>query len=101
MNNETIPDTIEKLYERLDDYDKQQLFNYGYLLEYTRTLENEVKVQNNEVTRLHSIIKEVREYILTNKLYCFKYDDEELFEITTDKKAKDELLKILDKGETK
>ena len=43
--------------------------------------------------------KEIREYILTHKLYCFKYDEEELFEITTDKKAKDELLEILDKGE--
>ena len=41
--------------------------------------------------------KEIREYILTHKLYCFKYDEEELFEITTDKKAKDELLEILDK----
>ena len=35
------------------------------------------------------------EYLLKNKLYCFKYDDEELFEITTDKKAKDDLLNIL------
>lgn len=39
------------------------------------------------------------EYILNNKLYCFKYDDEELFEITTDKKAKDELLNILGGGD--
>lgn len=35
------------------------------------------------------------EYLLNNKLYCFKYDEEELFEITTDKKAKDDLLNIL------
>ena len=35
------------------------------------------------------------EYIQNNKLYTFKYDDEELFEITTDKIAKDGLLKIL------
>ena len=34
-------------------------------------------------------------YLLNNKLYMFKYDDEELFEITTDKKAKDDLLNIL------
>lgn len=26
--------------------------------------------------------------LLNNKLYTFKYDDEELFEITTDKKQK-------------
>ena len=46
---------------------------------------------------LENIIKEVREYIVTHKLYKFKYDNEELFEIVTDKKAKDELLEILDK----
>ena len=53
--------------------------------------------KDKEIERLNNIIKEVREYILTHKLYCFKYDEEELFEITTDKKAKDELLEILDK----
>ena len=57
----------------------------------------------NEIVRIYdkkeNIIKEVREYILTHKLYCFEYDEEELFEITTDKKAKDKLLEILDKGE--
>ena len=55
----------------------------------------------DEIVRIYdkkeNIIKEVREYILTHKLYCFEYDEEELFEITTDKKAKDELFKILDK----
>ena len=56
---------------------------------------------SEEIERLNNIIKEVREYILTHKLYCFKYDEEELFEITTDKKAKDELLEILDKGSDK
>ena len=52
--------------------------------------------QNQEIERLQNIIKEVRYYIVTHKLYNFKYDEEELFEITTDEKAKDELLKILD-----
>ena len=57
----------------------------------------------DEIVRIYdkkeNIIKEVREYITTHKLYCFEYDEEELFEIVTDKKAKDELLEILDKGE--
>lgn len=51
----------------------------------------------DQLQQKENIIKEVREYILTHKLYCFEYDEEELFEITTDKKAKDEILKILDK----
>ena len=41
------------------------------------------------------------EYILNNKLYCFKYDDEELFEIVTDKKSKDKLLNILQGSDKK
>ena len=52
--------------------------------------ENEIKT-----TKLNAI----RKYLLNNKLYTFKYDDEELFEITTDKKAKDVLLNILNGGD--
>ena len=48
-----------------------------------------------KVEQLENIRKEAIEYVLKNKLYKFKYDDEELFEITTDKKAKDDLLNIL------
>lgn len=59
-------------------------------------LENiKLRAINNQ---LENIIKEAIEYVLKNKLYRFKYDDEELFEITTDKKAKDDLLNILNKG---
>ena len=39
--------------------------------------------KDKEIERLNNIIKEVREYIVTHKLYCFKYDNEELFEIVT------------------
>lgn len=48
-----------------------------------------------ENSDLKSRINKATQYILNNKLYCFKYDNEELFEITTDKIAKDALLKIL------
>ena len=59
----------------------------------------QMKDLQQKVEQLENIRKEVIEYVLKNKLYRFKYDDEELFEITTDKKAKDDLLNILNKGE--
>lgn len=58
-------------------------------------LQDKVYKLEEQLQQKENIIKEVREYIVTHKLYCFKYDDEELFEITTDKKAKDDLLNIL------
>ena len=47
--------------------------------------------------QLKEVIEEVREYIEENRLYNYEYDEEELFEIITDKKARKELLQILDK----
>ena len=61
----------------------------------------ELKKTEKKVEQLENIRKEAIKYILKNKLYRFKYDDEELFEITTDKKAKDDLLNILNKGSDK
>ena len=61
----------------------------------------ELKKAEKKIEQLESIRKEAIEYVLKNKLYGFKYDDEELFEITTDKKAKDDLLNILNKGSEK
>lgn len=60
-----------------------------------------IKHLQQKVEQLENIRKEAIKYILKNKLYRFKYDDEELFEITTDKKAKDDLLNILNKGSDK
>ena len=58
-------------------------------------------VENKELEKkvdgLVTVIDLVREYLYTHKLYSFKYDDEELFEVTTDKKAKDDLLEILER----
>ena len=64
---------------------KQEKENFRKLKERYQ-LEKEIYKSRNE---------KVVEYLLNNKLYMFKYDDEELFEITTDKKAKDDLLNIL------
>ena len=66
--------------------------------EFCEQYEDEIKDLQQKVEQLENIRKETIEYVLKNKLYRFKYDDEELFEITTDKKAKDDLLNILNKG---
>ncbi len=64
-------------------------------------LRDTINNQKETIEQLENIRKEAIKYILKNKLYRFKYDDEELFEITTDKKAKDDLLNILNKGDNK
>lgn len=69
--------------------------------EFCEQYEDEIKDLQQKVKQLENIRKETIEYVLKNKLYKFKYDDEELFEITTDKKAKDDLLNILNKGDNK
>ena len=45
---------------------------------------------------LKNRISEAIRYLKNNKLYNFNYDEEELFEIVSDKVAKDYLLNILD-----
>ena len=57
------------------------------------------EIRKDTIKHLKSVIKEIREYINKNKLYNYKYDEEELFEIITDEVAKTDLLQILDKGE--
>lgn len=67
-----------------------------------------IKKRDKEIEKLkeeNNLLRQRNEkaivYLLNNKLYCFKYDDEELFEITTDKKAKDDLLNILQGADKK
>ena len=57
----------------------------------------ENKKLEKKVDGLVTVIDLIKEYLYTHKLYSFKYDDEELFEVTTDKKAKDDLLEILER----
>ena len=47
--------------------------------------------------KLEKALDEIREYIKANYLFNYVYDEEELFEITSDRKAKEDLLQILDK----
>lgn len=79
--------SLQEKVEQLEKENEATLKNYGNLVKEWKQLEN--------------IRKEAIKYVLKNKLYRFKYDDEELFEITTDKKAKDDLLNILNKGSDK
>ena len=80
--------TLRKLAE-----EPEELFDNDKLQKkYNNLLKEQIKLKQ-ELQQKENIIKEVREYIVTHKLYCFKYDNEELFEIVTDKKAKDKLLR--------
>ena len=60
-----------------------------------------LKESNEEIERLHSIIKEVREYIENNSLYEQDYDydyEENLVEYPpSDEQARKDILSILDK----
>lgn len=66
--------------------------NYEVISIETARIMAEIEKENKE---LQDRIDKAVKYLLKNKLYKFKYDEEELFEITTDKKAKDDLLNIL------
>ena len=53
------------------------------------------RLQQKEV-----IINKIEDYIIKNNLFNYKYDEEELYEIVTDDKARTDLLEILkSKGE--
>ena len=57
MSNETqMADTIEMLYKRLNEYNKQDLFNYGYLLESNQILCKGIEEKDKEIARLNNII---------------------------------------------
>ena len=51
--------------------------------------------EKSHTDTLKRIIKKIEEYINKNNLFCYKYDEEELFEIITDKEAKKYLLDLL------
>lgn len=91
---------INELLEHIDLWYREDDIEYTrwFGLEDLHILGIYITSLQQKVEQLENIRKEAIEYVLKNKLYRFKYDDEELFEITTDKKAKDDLLNILNKG---
>lgn len=85
-------------YKKDKSYIKQRL-EYVNSVDYISELENKIEYLEEENEIKTTKLNAIRKYLLNNKLYTFKYDDEELFEITTDKKAKDVLLNILNGGD--
>lgn len=109
MQEETIKELRQELKEQIKEnqeliaeikeYVDNEWWNNRYKAQ-VRINEEHQKINGElrkEIDGLITVIDLVREYLYTHKLYSFKYDDEELFEVTTDKKAKDDLLEILER----
>ena len=85
----------EELIEVLRQFDEKRVEE---LPEKTRNIFYAIIKIADERDELENIRKEAIRYIQNNQLYNFDYDKEELFEIVSDKVAKDDLLNILNKG---
>jgi len=88
--NRELKNEIKALIELCNKYEEEHNTTFKLW-----TMKMEEMPNYEESISLKQRNEKAIEYLLNNKLYCFKYDDEELFEITTDKKAKDDLLNIL------
>ena len=78
--------------------EKLDLVEYKDYKELEEELDKYKSLYENEkdhTDTLKRIIKKIEEYIEENNLFCYKYDEEELFEIITDKEAKKYLLDLL------
>lgn len=86
----------EELIEVLRQFDEKRVEE---LPEKTRNIFYAIMKIADERDELEKIRKEAIRYIQNNQLYNFDYDKEELFEIVSDKVAKEYLLYILNKGD--
>lgn len=86
----------EELIEVLRQFDEKRVEE---LPEKTRNIFYAIMKIADERDELENIRKEAIRYIQNNQLYNFDYDKEELFEIVSDKVAKEYLLYILNKGD--
>ena len=90
---EDIQKQVDETYQKTIDYGRTQFVNK--IVELEQQLEMVKSLYQNEkdhTDTLKRIIKKIEEYINKNNLFCYKYDEEELFEIITDKEAKKYLL---------
>lgn len=78
---------FDKIYALITENEQQE----KDIVKYKSLYQNE-KDKNDTLNR---VIKKIEEYINKNNLFCYKYDEEELFEIITDKEAKKYLLDLL------
>ena len=86
----------KELIEVLRQFDEKRVEE---LPEKTRNIFYAIMKIADERDELENIRKEAIRYIQNNQLYNFDYDKEELFEIVSDKVAKEYLLYILNKGD--
>jgi len=75
----------------------QDMWSYDLdaLADYIIKLQEENTTLRIQISAREEICRKAIKYINNNKLYDFDYDKEELFEIVSDKVAKDYLLFIL------
>ena len=57
-----MADTIEMLYQRLNGYNKQDLFNYGYLLESNQILCKDIEEKDKQLDKYKNVIDKIKEY---------------------------------------
>ena len=62
-NEEQMADTIEMLYQRLNSYNRQDLFNYGYLLESNQILCKDIEEKDKQLDKYKNVIDKIKEYI--------------------------------------
>lgn len=66
---------IEMLYERLNSYNKQDLFNYGYLLESNQILCKDMEEKDKEIERLNNIIDGLEDLLEIKKARMLNEND--------------------------
>lgn len=93
FDNDILNDLTEPIYiTKLDKFNKLQQEN--------KQLKEKLLIHPTETYLRQTRIDKAIEYINKNQLYNFDYDEEEIFEIVSDKIAKEYLLSIL-KGSDK
>ena len=61
-NEEQMADTIEMLYQRLNSYNRQDLFNYGYLLESNQILCKDIEEKDKQLGKYKNVIDKIKKY---------------------------------------
>ena len=91
--------SYEDLQQKVEELEKENKELNRMCELYGQSLYNaDLTKAEKRVEQLENIRKEAIRYLENNQLYNFDYDKEELFEIVSDKIAKEYLLNILNKG---
>lgn len=109
MDNENIKEILDKLLKYFKEsnvndfgYEQDKLISYEeaqVLLDCITNLQESEAYYYGQYKDYKSRCEKLREYINTHQLFKYIHDDEELFEIITDKEEKKDLLNILNGGD--